>query len=201
MGVTSTHGSNPVLPRGVTLPGGFDGEGEGEEPVDVLAGAWSVEAGLPALRESFLGLEVALAAETADVEAREPHLKAVSEYRLWCYAVIDYLSILKPSLWSKSLSSTHSLSTLLLTHFIIGIEPVEGDLIVQGDRTTKAHTRLTKTTAPWCVSTSKFISRVQKLRKYGNHHACCQSGQCRKPWCITHFSFLSDATSTFKYNG
>jgi hypothetical protein len=73
VGVPSTRSSDPALPRGVSVPGGFDvGKGEESETVDAMAGAWLVEARLPALCESFLGLEVALVAETTDVEALKP---------------------------------------------------------------------------------------------------------------------------------
>ncbi len=72
IGVASTHCSDPVIPRGISVPGSFN-EGKEVEAVDMVAGAWSVEAGLPTLHESWVGFEVALAAETADSEALEPH--------------------------------------------------------------------------------------------------------------------------------
>ena len=100
MGVASTRKSGSVLPRGVAIPGGFDvGEGEEVEFVDAMAGAWSVEAGLPALRESFLGLEVALAAETGESEALEPRnlaeAKRRPEWPLWEQAIREELNTLR----------------------------------------------------------------------------------------------------------
>jgi hypothetical protein len=59
VGVSLTRCADPVVPRGVTIPGGFE-EAEEADFVDELAGAWSVEAGLPMLRENWLGFEFAL---------------------------------------------------------------------------------------------------------------------------------------------
>ena len=96
VGVASTRSTRSALPRGVSVPGGFD---EGEESVDVLAEAWSVEAGLPALRENYLGLEVALVAETSDVEALEPRnlteAKRRPDWPLWEQAIQEELNTLR----------------------------------------------------------------------------------------------------------
>jgi len=77
------------------VPGSF---GEDEEMADVAAEAWSVEAGLPMLRESWPGLEVALAAEIADLEALEPHNLAEAKRRpdwpLWEQAIHEELATL-----------------------------------------------------------------------------------------------------------
>jgi transposase InsO family protein len=100
VGVVSTRSPHSVLPRGVSVPGGFD-EGEEEEValVDAMAGAWSVEAGLPALRENYLGLEVALAAETGESEVLEPRnlaeAKRCPEWPLWEQAIHEELNTLR----------------------------------------------------------------------------------------------------------
>ena len=60
------------MPRGVTVPGGFEMGGDEADLIDEVAGAWLVEAGLPILRENWLGLEVALVVDTADSKALEP---------------------------------------------------------------------------------------------------------------------------------
>ncbi len=95
VGVASTCRSDPVIPRGVSVPGSF---GEDEEMADVATEAWSVEAGLPALHESWLGLEVALAAEITDSEALEPHNLAEAKRRpdwpLWEQAIREELATL-----------------------------------------------------------------------------------------------------------
>jgi len=97
IGAASTRRSDPVIPRGISVPGSFD-EGEEVEVVDMVAGAWSVEAGLPALRESWVGFEVALAAETADSEALEPRNLAEAKRRpdwpLWEQAIREELATL-----------------------------------------------------------------------------------------------------------
>ncbi len=97
VGVASTRRSDPVIPRGISVPGSFD-EGEEVEAVDMVAGAWSVEAGLPALRESWVGFEVALAAETTDSEALEPHnlaeAKRQPDWPLWEQAICEELATL-----------------------------------------------------------------------------------------------------------
>ena len=75
--MSSTRSSDLAIPRGVTLPGGF----EDVDSVDVATGAWTVEAGLLALREDWIGFEVALAAEIADAEALEPRNLAEAKCR------------------------------------------------------------------------------------------------------------------------
>ena len=75
--MSSTRLSDLAIPRGVTLPGGF----EDVDSVDVATGAWTVEAGLLALREDWIGFEVALAAEIADAEALEPRNLAEAKCR------------------------------------------------------------------------------------------------------------------------
>ena len=72
VGVSSSRRSDLIMPRGVTVPGGFEMGGDEADLIDEVAGAWSVEAGLPILRENWLGLEVALVVDTADSEALEP---------------------------------------------------------------------------------------------------------------------------------
>ena len=78
-----------MIPRGVTLPGGFGDD----ESINVATDAWLVEAGLPALRESWPRLEVALAAEIADTEALEPRNLAEAKRRpdwpLWEQAISE----------------------------------------------------------------------------------------------------------------
>ena len=93
-GVSSTHSSDPAIPRGVTLPGGF----EDIDSVDVVTGAWSVEAGLLVLHESWLGLEVALAAEITDAEVLEPRnlaeAKCHPDWPSWEQAISEELTTL-----------------------------------------------------------------------------------------------------------
>ena len=89
-----------MIPRGVTLPGGFGDD----ESINVVTDAWSVEAGLPALRESWPRLEVALAAEIADTEALEPRNLAEAKCRpdwpLWEQAISKELTTLhKAGTW------------------------------------------------------------------------------------------------------
>ena len=60
------------MPQGVTVPGGFEMGGNEADLIDEVAGAWSVEAGLPILCKNWLRLEVALVVDTADSEALEP---------------------------------------------------------------------------------------------------------------------------------
>src|SRR6266404_5346884 len=92
-GVASSRPSDPVLPRGVTVPGGFD---EGDEEAEMVA--WTVEAGLPTLRENWLGLKMALVAETADSEALEPRTlgeaKRRPDWPLWEQAIQSELDTL-----------------------------------------------------------------------------------------------------------
>ena len=84
-----------MIPRGVTLPGGFGDD----ESINVATDTWSVEAGLPALRESWPGLEVALAAEIADTEALEPRnlaeAKCHPDWPLWEQAISKELTTLR----------------------------------------------------------------------------------------------------------
>ncbi len=60
--------------------------------------AWSVEGGLPTLREDWVGVEVALVAETADSEALEPHNLAEAKRRpdwpLWEQVIREELATL-----------------------------------------------------------------------------------------------------------
>jgi hypothetical protein len=44
IGVASTRPSDPVIPKGISVPGSF---GEEEEAVEMTGGVWSVEQGLP----------------------------------------------------------------------------------------------------------------------------------------------------------
>ena len=67
--VVSSRLSDPAMPKGVSVPGGFDKDNEGS--LNLIMGAWSVETGLPMLHESWAGFEMALVAETADSEALE----------------------------------------------------------------------------------------------------------------------------------
>jgi hypothetical protein len=55
----------PSHMRGLQLPGPHEEEEE-------AGGAWTVKDSAPALLEDFEGIEFALVAETADVEAMEP---------------------------------------------------------------------------------------------------------------------------------
>jgi transposase InsO family protein len=99
VGVSSSRRSDPRVPRGVTVPGGFEMGEEEVELVDEVAGAWSVEAGLPMLRENWLGLEVALVVEAADSEALEPRNLAEAKRRpdwpLWEQAIREELDTLR----------------------------------------------------------------------------------------------------------
>jgi transposase InsO family protein len=99
VGVSSTRRSDPKVPRGVTVPGGFELGEEEAEFVDVLAEVWSVEAGLPTLRENWLGFEVALVAETSNAEALEPRNLAEAKRRpdwpLWEHAIREELDTLR----------------------------------------------------------------------------------------------------------
>ena len=70
--MSSSRRSDLIMPWGVTVPGGFEMGGDEADLIDEVAGAWSVEASLPILRENWLGLEVALVVDTADSEALEP---------------------------------------------------------------------------------------------------------------------------------
>jgi hypothetical protein len=96
VGVASSHPSDPIIPRGINVPGSYGKEEE--ESVDMAIGAWSVETGLPTLRESWLGLEVALAAETADSEVLKPRnlveAKRRPDWPLWEQAIREELDTL-----------------------------------------------------------------------------------------------------------
>jgi transposase InsO family protein len=96
-GVSSTRASDPLIPRGVTLPGGF--EEDDVDFVDVASGAWSAEAGLPTLRENWAGFELALVAETADAEALEPQnlseAKRRPDWPQWERAIKEELTTLR----------------------------------------------------------------------------------------------------------
>ena len=72
VGVSSSHRSDLIMPRGVTVPGGFEMGGDEADLINEVADAWLVEAGLPILRENWLRLEVALVVDTADSKALEP---------------------------------------------------------------------------------------------------------------------------------
>ena len=105
VGIASSRPSDPAVPRGVSIPGGFDADGEMAKLVDKLAGAWSVEAGLPLLHENWLGIEVALVAETSDSEALELHNLAEAKCRpnwpLWEHAIQEELDTLRTaSTWT-----------------------------------------------------------------------------------------------------
>ena len=99
VGVSSSRRSDPIMPRGVTVPGGFEMGGDEADLIDEVAGAWSVEAGLPILRENWLGLEVALVVDTADSEALEPRNLAEAKRRpdwpLWEQAIREELDTLR----------------------------------------------------------------------------------------------------------
>ena len=73
--------------------------GDEADLIDEVAGAWLVEAGLPILRENWLGLEVALVVNTADSEALEPHNLAEAKRRpdwpLWEQAIREELDTLR----------------------------------------------------------------------------------------------------------
>ncbi len=105
VGIASTRRSDPTIPRGVSVPGSF---GKDEETADVAVEAWSVEAGLPTPHESWLGLEVALAAKIADSEALELRNLAEAKHRpdwhLWEQAI------------HKELTTLHAAGTWTLKH-------------------------------------------------------------------------------------
>ncbi len=64
----------------------------------MVGGAWSVEAGLPALHESWVRFEVALAAETADSKVLKPcnlgEVKCRPDWPLWEQAIHEELATL-----------------------------------------------------------------------------------------------------------
>ena len=99
VGVSSSRCSDPKLPRGVTVPGGFEMGEEEADLVDEVAGAWLVEAGLPILCENWLGLEVALVVDTADSKALEPRnlteAKQHPNWPLWEQAIREELDTLR----------------------------------------------------------------------------------------------------------
>ncbi len=84
--VASTCRADPVIPRGISVPGSF--VEEEEESIDM---AWSVEGGLPTLHEDWVRVEVTLVAETTDSEALEPRNLAEAKRRpdwpLWEQAI------------------------------------------------------------------------------------------------------------------
>ena len=79
------------------IPGSFDADKE-VKGIDALADAWSVEAGLPMLCESWPRIEVALVAETSDSKVLEPHnlaeAKQLSDWPLWKQAIHEELDTL-----------------------------------------------------------------------------------------------------------
>jgi hypothetical protein len=98
VGLSSTRHADPVVPRGVTIPSGFE-EAEEADFVNELAGTWSVEAGLPMLRENWLGFEFALVAETSNSEVLEPRnlveAKRRPDWSLWEHAIHEELDTLR----------------------------------------------------------------------------------------------------------
>jgi hypothetical protein len=98
VGVSSIRRTNLAVPRGVMIPGGFKEAGEEVDLVDELAGAWSVEAGLPVLRENWPGFKFALVAETSNSEVLEPRnlaeAKWCPDWPLWEQAIHEELNTL-----------------------------------------------------------------------------------------------------------
>jgi hypothetical protein len=92
-GVTHAGSAAPSHARGPQVPGAL------EEDPEEAGGVWTVEDGVPALLEDFEGLEQALAAEIADMEALEPRTLAEAKRRpdwpLWEKAIEEELSTLK----------------------------------------------------------------------------------------------------------
>ena len=92
----SSRPLDPAVPKGVSVPGGFEEEDEGS--VNLITGTWSVETGLPTLHESWAGFKMALVAETTDSEALEPRNLAEAKCRpdwpLWEQAIHDELDTL-----------------------------------------------------------------------------------------------------------
>src|SRR6266404_9735432 len=102
-GVSSSCPSDPVLPKGVSVPGSYD-EGELAEVV-----AWKHK---EMCDEDWVGLEAALVAETADSEAIEPRNLGEAKRRL------DWL------LWEtaihEELATLHANKTWVLEHTLPG---------------------------------------------------------------------------------
>ena len=99
VGVSSSCRSDSIMPQGVTVPGGFEMGGNEADLIDEVAGAWSVEAGLPILCKNWLRLEVALVVDTADSEALEPRNLAEAKWcpnwPLWEQAIREELNTLR----------------------------------------------------------------------------------------------------------
>ena len=109
--------SDPVIPQGVSLPGGFEDEEE-VDFIDMVTGVWSVEASLPVLRENWHGIEVALVAETSDSEALKPRnlaeAKRCPDWPLWEQAICDISKI-----WWKLQAFISTCQHLQLSQFTL----------------------------------------------------------------------------------
>jgi Reverse transcriptase (RNA-dependent DNA polymerase) len=92
-GIMHTGGTASSHPRGLQVCDAH------QEDAEEAGGVWTVEDGVPALLEDFDGLEHALAAEVADMEAMEPHMLAEAKRRpdwpLWEKAIEEELATLK----------------------------------------------------------------------------------------------------------
>ena len=95
IGVASTCCTDPVIPRGIVVPGSFSDD----EDDDIVGGAWTVKDGQPALHKHWEGAEVAFVTETANSEALEPHslteVKCCTDWLLWEKAIEEELATLK----------------------------------------------------------------------------------------------------------
>jgi hypothetical protein len=95
VGVASTRRTDPVIPRGIAVPGSFS-----EDEVDnIVGGAWTIEEGMPALREDWDSVETTFVTETADSEVLELRSLAEAKRRpdwpLWEKAIEEELGTLK----------------------------------------------------------------------------------------------------------
>jgi hypothetical protein len=93
-GIGATRPSDPVIPRGLALPGSYS-----EDEVDEIMGAaWGEEDGMSVLREDWEGAELAFVAETTDAEALEPRTfaraKCCPDWPLWEKAIEEELASL-----------------------------------------------------------------------------------------------------------
>ena len=117
------------MPKGVSVPGGFDEEDEGS--VNAITGTWSVETSLPMLRESWAGFEVALVAETVDSEALEPwnlaEAKCRPDWPLWEQAICDELDTLCTT------------GTWMLEHALPGANIISSKWVFKAKKIGRAH--------------------------------------------------------------
>jgi len=92
-GVVHSGTNAPHIAPGLQVPEIFT-----EDPVEA-GGVWTVDDSSPAMHRDFVGMEYIFAAETADVEALEPHMlteaKCRPDWPLWEKAIEEELATLK----------------------------------------------------------------------------------------------------------